>query len=144
MLSFLSTRLQGNFSWVNHLAASTSQDLLKTPPFQPPERDTKMEQQCNRHHGAHFRQLDIGENIYARHRQEQKSAAEPGKNLEKRIGGRLCQVEMADGTITSFHVNQLRKCDSFEEQQNHREHQWITLLDSFGLTNPAIQCMRRT
>ncbi|VDM44970.1 unnamed protein product [Toxocara canis] len=44
---------------------------------------------------------------------------------------------MADGTIARFHVNQLHKRVSFEGQQNHTQHQWITLLDTFGLPNPA-------
>ncbi|VDM26117.1 unnamed protein product [Toxocara canis] len=44
---------------------------------------------------------------------------------------------MADGTIARFHVNQLRKRVSFEGQQYHMEHQWSTLLDTFGLPNLA-------
>ncbi|VDM48919.1 unnamed protein product [Toxocara canis] len=45
-------------------------------------------------------------------------------------------AQMADGTVTRFSVNQLRKRDSFEGHPNHRDHQWIMLFDS-GLPNPA-------
>ncbi|VDM47459.1 unnamed protein product [Toxocara canis] len=44
---------------------------------------------------------------------------------------------MADGTTARFHVNQLHKRVSFEGQQNHTKHQWITLLDTFGLRKSA-------
>ncbi|VDM49774.1 unnamed protein product [Toxocara canis] len=49
----------------------TSLDLLKPPPVRSPERESKMEQQFKRHHGGRSRQFDIGDTIYARHRQGQ-------------------------------------------------------------------------
>ncbi|VDM28110.1 unnamed protein product [Toxocara canis] len=44
---------------------------------------------------------------------------------------------MADGTTARFHSNQLRKRVTFDGQQNHTEHQWVTLQNAFGLPNPA-------
>ncbi|KHN83739.1 Uncharacterized protein K02A2.6, partial [Toxocara canis] len=44
----------------------TSLDLLKPPPAQPLERDSKMEQQFNRRRGARSRQFEIGDTIYVR------------------------------------------------------------------------------
>ncbi|VDM29077.1 unnamed protein product [Toxocara canis] len=112
----------------------TSLDLLKPLPVQPLKRDSKMEQQFNCHHGARSRQFEIGDTIHARHRRGQNWRA---RTIKERIGGKLYQVQMADGAIARFHVNQLRKRVSFEGQQNHMEHQWITLLDTFGLPNLA-------
>ncbi|VDM23744.1 unnamed protein product [Toxocara canis] len=51
---------------------------------------------------------------------------------------------MADGTTKTFHVNQLRKRDSSQAQQNHRQHQWIMLLDSFRLPNAATAAETRS
>ncbi|KHN83184.1 Uncharacterized protein K02A2.6, partial [Toxocara canis] len=84
----------------------TSLDMLKPLPVQPPECNSKKEQQFNRHHGARCLQFHIIDIIFARHRQGQNWR--PGV-INERIGGRLYQVQMADGTITRFHVNHLLK-----------------------------------
>ncbi|VDM28748.1 unnamed protein product [Toxocara canis] len=60
-----------------------------------------------------------------RHRTTDSSLKGPGSPASR--SPRNYAHEMADGTVTRFHVNQLRKRESFE----------ITLLDSFGLPNPA-------
>ena len=82
----------------------TTLDLL-LPTKQPTGRDTKMERQFNRRHGAVERNFDVGDPVYARYRQSQDWMA---GSVAKRIGGRLYDVTLANGSTHRFHAIQMR------------------------------------
>ena len=86
-------------------------DLLR-PPTTPADRNTKMEAQFNRKHGAKFRSFRIGELVFAR-RQTDK-AWRPGKITDK--NGIIYIVEFSDKSSGRFHTNQLRTRKIPDEQ----------------------------
>jgi hypothetical protein len=51
------------------------------------------------------RNFDVGESVYVRYRQSHDWKA---ASVVKRIGGRLYDVTLADGSIRRFHANQMR------------------------------------
>jgi hypothetical protein len=79
-------------------------DLL-LPTEQPWGRDVEMERQYNRHHVAVGRKFEVRDPVYVRHRHSEdwKSAS-----VSKRIGIRLYDVTMADGSTRRYHTNQTR------------------------------------
>jgi hypothetical protein len=82
----------------------TTLDLL-LPTKQPTGHDPKMESQFNRRHGAVERNFYVGDSVYARYRQSHDWIA---GSVAKRIGGRLYDVMLANGSTHSYHANQMR------------------------------------
>jgi hypothetical protein len=82
----------------------TTLDLL-LPIKQPTGRDTKMERQFNRRHGAVKRNFNGGDSVYVRYRQSHDWMA---GSVAKRIGGCLYDVTLANGATCRFHANQMR------------------------------------
>jgi hypothetical protein len=64
-----------------------------------------MEHQFNRRHAAVERNFVGGDPVYARHRQSQEWMA---GSVAKRIGVRIYDVTLADGSTRRFHANQIR------------------------------------
>jgi hypothetical protein len=64
-----------------------------------------MESQFNRRHGAVERNFYVGDPVYARYRQSHDWSA---GSVAKRIGGRLYDVRLTNGSTHRFHVNQMR------------------------------------
>jgi hypothetical protein len=82
----------------------TTLELL-LPTKQPTWRDLKMEHQFNRRHGAVARNFDGDKRVYVRsHRSHDWKAG----FVTKRIGGRLYDVTLADGSTRRLHANQMR------------------------------------
>jgi len=63
-----------------------------------------MERQFNSRHGAVARNFDGGEPFYVRYRQSHDWKT---RSDAKRIGGRLYEVTLADGSTSRFHANQM-------------------------------------
>jgi transposase InsO family protein len=82
----------------------TTLDLL-LPTKQPTGFDVKMELQFNRQHGAVVRNFDVGDPVYVRYRQSHEWKA---AQVAKRVGGRLYDVTLVDGSTRRFHANQMR------------------------------------
>jgi transposase InsO family protein len=82
----------------------TTLDLL-LPTKQPIGRDTKMERQFNRRHGAVEHNLNGGDPVYVRYRQSHDWM---GGSVAKRIGGCLYDMTLANGANRRFHANQMR------------------------------------
>ena len=78
-------------------------DLL-LPTKQPTGRDTKMERQFNRRHGAVERNFSGRDPVYVLYRQSHDWMA---GSIAKQIGGRLYDVAL-DGSTHRFHANQMR------------------------------------
>ena len=81
----------------------TSLDLLLLPK-QPTERDTTMERQFNRKHGAVTRGFKVEDPVYVRHHHSQDWKA---TSVSKQIRGRLYDITFTDGSTCRFHVNQM-------------------------------------
>jgi len=64
-----------------------------------------MERQFNRRHGAVERNFDVGDPVYACYRQSHDWME---GSVTKRIGGRLYDVSLANGSTHRFHANQMR------------------------------------
>jgi hypothetical protein len=78
---------------------------LLLPTKQPTGPDLKMERQFNRRHGVVARNFDGGNHVYVRsHRSHEWKAG----SVAKRIGGRLYDLTLADGSTRRFHANQMR------------------------------------
>jgi hypothetical protein len=82
----------------------TTLDLV-LPTKQPTGRDTKMERQFKRRHGAVEGNFNGGDPVYVRYRQSHDWMA---GSVSKRIGGRLYDVTLANGATCRFHANQMR------------------------------------
>jgi len=82
----------------------TTLDLL-LPTKQPTGCGTKMERQFNRRHGAVESNFDGGDPVYVCYRPSHDWMA---GSVAKRIGGRLYDVTLANGSTHRFHANQMR------------------------------------
>jgi len=111
----------------------TSLDLL-LPPKQPTGRDTKMERQFNRKHGAVTRGFEVKDQVYVRHHHSQDWKA---ASVRKQVGGRLYEVTLTDGSTHRFHVNQMRP-----RATHWTEDHFADFLTGFELPVPRTQTAR--
>jgi len=79
-------------------------DIL-LPTKQLTGRDIKMERQFNGRQGAVACNFDGGDPVYVQHRQSHDWKA---GSVAKRIGGRLYDVTLADGSTRMVHIKQMR------------------------------------
>ena len=107
----------------------TKLDLLKPQVNTTTERQSKMEQQFNEHHGAKAKEFEIGDKVFVKqHSANNKWRWVSGEILRKR--GAVMYYVQTDERIVSAHANQLKRRFTFIGNDN-------VLLEAFDISFPT-------
>jgi hypothetical protein len=90
-----------------------------------------MERQFTCRNGAVAKKFEVGNTVRVRFRHSQAWKA---ASVKKRVGGRLYDVTLTDGSIRSFHANEMRSRYTHQTADHLAD-----FLDGLNLTVPLIE-----